>query len=78
MASQETFEFRILCKYKKLFYLAHQGPIGADAVQASCPQQHTHEPKPLEPPWLTNPKYKGYKRKDILKRKQKQSQYIIL
>ena len=38
---------------KKLFYFAHQGPIGADAVQARCPQQHTHERKPLEPPWFT-------------------------
>ena len=31
----------------------HQGPIGADAVQARCPQQHTHEPKLLEPLWFT-------------------------
>ena len=33
--------------------MAHQGPIGADAVQARCLQQHTHEPKLLEPPWFT-------------------------
>ena len=54
-------------------------PFCVEAVRGRCPQQHTHEPKPLEPPWLTNPKYKGYKRKDIFKRKQKQKpiHYII-
>ena len=33
--------------------MVHQGPIGADAVQARCLQQHTHEPKLLKPSWFT-------------------------
>ena len=41
LASQESFDFCILCKQNNFFYLEHQGHTGTDAVRARCPSSTT-------------------------------------